>query len=535
MNKRSCDNRHTVCKIQTEYILKTPIDDIGIDFIESYIILLTINNTNYCLTRYNNETSQILIISALLKISNKYIFPTQNMITLISQIDQLNLEKIIQNFQKLDKTYCDRLFSEKNGKTLYGSITHFIGIINNTKIKLLEYVIDNISYQTFIDNISTCRNIPQEYDIALIKFITKMIELKELKISKNLIDFLILKPSILEKFYEKIIINSDILFKKDVLDRTISLLDKKLLIKILNNNNDNKIEIDDSTIKNLVSKSYIRENIGASNNKLIAELIDILIEYNLKVNKNLIIMMLEKGCYINNLEQYEIVIDNDILEKCAEYSYYPYQYDFIPSNKIMIIECSKVGNLEKIKELKEKGGILDIECLKQACNLRKNGKVIKYLINQCKLKPNDECLTCFQEINYIEAFDTLLKSYCDSMLTIKNEKDDKNDKDIKNNDNNLILNDSILTSITPKDFIINTELEYELKTKIKKLLNYKKKTIKYNELNKIMIKYLIDNKLIIGFYFIINEELSLIIKLTKGTIFHIDELQHMLPYFIDNI
>ena len=46
------------------------------------------------------------------------------------------------------------------------------------------------------------------------------------------------------------------------------------------------------------------------------------------------------------------------------------------------------------------------------------------------------------------------------MLTIKNEKDDKNDKDIKNNDNNLILNDNILTSITPKDFIINTELEY---------------------------------------------------------------------------
>ena len=83
MNKRFCDNRHTVCKIQTEYILKTPIDDIGIDFIESYITLLTINNTNYCLTRYNNETSQILIISALLKISNKYIFPTQNMITLI--------------------------------------------------------------------------------------------------------------------------------------------------------------------------------------------------------------------------------------------------------------------------------------------------------------------------------------------------------------------------------------------------------------------------------------------------------------------
>jgi hypothetical protein len=535
MNRRSCDNRHTVCKVQTEYILKTPINDIGIDFIESYIILLTINNSHYCLTRYNNETSQILIINALLKISSKYIFPTQSMITLISQIDQLNLENMIQNFQKLDKTYCERLFNEKNGKTLYGSITHFFGALNNTKVKLLEYVIDNISYESFINNISICRHIPQEYDVAIIKFINKMIELKELKINKNLIDFLILKPNILEKFYEKIIVNSDANFKKDVLDKTISLLDKKLLIKILNNNNDNKIEIDDYTIKNLISKSYIRENIGASNNKLIAEIIDILIEYNLKVNNNLVKILLEKGCYINNLEKHGIIIDNDILEKCAEFSYYPYQFDFTPSNKIMIIECSKVGNLEKVKELKEKGGILDIECLKQACNLKKNGKVIKYLINQCKLKPNDECLSCFQEINYIEAFDTLLKSYCDNLLTIKNDKDDKDDKNIENNGNNLILNDSILTSITPKDIIINTELEYELKTKIKKLLNYKKKTIKYNELNKIMIKYLIDNKLIIGLYFIINEELSLIIKLIKGTIFHIDELQNMLPYFIDNI
>ena len=61
------------------------------------------------------------------------------MITLISQVDQLNLEKIIQNFQKLDKTYCDRLFCEKNGKTLYGSITHFIGSINNTKIKQITF------------------------------------------------------------------------------------------------------------------------------------------------------------------------------------------------------------------------------------------------------------------------------------------------------------------------------------------------------------------------------------------------------------
>ena len=67
------------------------------------------------------------------------------------------------------------------------------------------------------------------------------------------------------------------------------------------------------------------------------------------------------------------------------------------------------------------------------------------------------------------------------------------------------------------------------------LLNYKKNNILYNELEKLILKYLIDNKLIIGNYFILNHEISTLIKIDKGVIMHIDQLKNILPYFVSTL
>ena len=57
-------------------------------------------------------------------------------------------------------------------------------------------------------------------------------------------------------------------------------------------------------------------------------------------------------------------------------NYYPYEFECIPSTEVLLAECSKPNNLEKIKLFKEKGGVYNKDCLIKACGVRKNGKVI---------------------------------------------------------------------------------------------------------------------------------------------------------------
>ncbi len=48
-----------------------------------------------------------------------------------------------------------------------------------------------------------------------------------------------------------------------------------------------------------------------------------------------------------------------------------------------------------------------------------------------------------------------------------------------------------------------------------------------------MLKYLITKKLVIGNYFIINDELASILKLESCFILHIDQVKNIITYFID--
>ena len=178
--------------------------------------------------------------------------------------------------------------------------------------------------------------------------------------------------------------------------------------------------------------------------------------------------------------------------------------------------------------LKEKGGIIDIDCLNKAVSLRKNSKIIKYIISNCKIKPNDETIKLFQEVNNIECFDLLINNYSNNGNNGNNGNSTTNPVKIN------CLDTSSLLSIEPitENFEIDYNKEYVLRTKIKILLNYKKNNILYNELQKLILIYLIDNKLIIGNYFILNHEISKLIKIDKGVIMLIDQLKNILPYFI---
>ena len=279
----------------------------------------------------------------------------------------------------------------------------------------------------------------------------------------------------------------------------------------------------------MLAKAYPTHGFrGSSNNKIIADIIDVFIIYGLTVTKELIIKMLNKTCYIENIEKYNIPIDNDILYICSNYSYYPYKFDCKPPISVLIKECSKGDNLEIIKKLKEYGGVYNTTCLIEACKNPKNGRVIKYLVNECGVQANNDCITAFQTAYHIDSLDIIIKGY-----------NPKVNEQTKSNENKFTeINSNSLIQIQPRNINYDKndiKLDFNLKTKIRKFFDYKKKTIKYLEIYEIILKYLIDNKLVIGNYFVLNNELANILKLEGCMLLHIDQIGNMISYFIEPI
>jgi hypothetical protein len=232
--------------------------------------------------------------------------------------------------------------------------------------------------------------------------------------------------------------------------------------------------------------------------------------------------------YISFVEKHGIEVDSEILAKCANQSYYPYKFDIKPTTDILIKECSKYDNLNTIKKLKEFGGVYSTECLEEACSVPKNGRVIKYLINECNVNVSEKCLEKFQEAYKMEALDAVMKKY---------KKQNPESHKINSNEQKVIeLDKNSIMSIIPKNIKIDkndVNCEFAVKGKIQKFFELKSKNIKYFELYEATLKYLISNKLIIGNYFIINDKLSKLLKINQCTIASIDDIHNILTYFID--
>lgn len=260
---------------------------------------------------------------------------------------------------------------------------------------------------------------------------------------------------------------------------------------------------------------------------ILSEIINMFILYGLLVDKNLILKLLDNKCQINSIEKYNIVIDEDIYLKCSELNFYPYELQIIPTDKILHAELAKFNNLDKIKKLKELGGKFDTCCLEKASCVANNLKVFKYLINELKIMPTDLCIKNYikQKITYdSQEFDILFDNYTNKKIKLSEPTQKVNLKlDIK----------STLT-IEPHKIIIDKIYEYKLKNKIRKFFDYKYKIIKYDDLYELVLKYLLSKNLIIDSYFIINNDLSVLLKLNECSILHIDQLDNILTYFISN-
>lgn len=518
-----CDSKHTFCNsFSLKYI--NNINKLNEKDFNNFLNNIKMDGYNNCLSLYSNRNNRLNVLKLITNCSEKFNISYWDV--LITNLSDDELHKIIENQIKYNNDFMNNVIFKDIQLTHYSNCSLINLLITTIPIKLKSFEIIFISFNLeqfnkYLDKIP----INNKYiDDIIIKFYNQ----------NNIIHFT--KPEnekLLYKFLDKFNNNVNIIkhlfplvknslynnYKLKLFNSSISKYDKPLILLFLESI---EIKPNNLTVEKLVEKTY-NSNGGSSNKKIIAEIIDLLCDYGLIITKNIILKLLKHGCYINGFEKHGIPIDEEILLECAKNSYYPYKYKIIPPISVLLLECSKENNLNIIKELKEYGGIYTSECLVKACGIKKNGKIIKYLIS-CNVKVTDECLRVYQDTYGLEALDLLMINYNKNIPIVNNTKI-------------IELNSNCLMNIEPKELEFkidkdNDEILYEIKSKIKKLLEIKKDNISYNNLYELMLKYLITNKLVIGNYFVINNQLSNLLKMNHCSIFHIDELHNMLTYFI---
>lgn len=525
-SNKNCDNTHGCCESmsnQIEVSLDNKTSDINL--VKSFFEVIFSLNHALCVSSYYNK-KYLKIHKTIEKINqNDIIIEPIYYAKFTQHVDEKVGLDIIKNQTRLDKYYCDKLYMEKNIKNQYGSNLTFVTLcINNSKHEILNYSLDNISSLSFIQNIVSLKCIIEK-NLDKLDNLYKVIkkyfnEISEQGYIINIIDNFINRPAIVKYIYSLISKSTDYAtVKKALLERCVKTYNKELIITILEESNENLLSVELFTT--LINQNYFRELDGSYTAKQTAEIIDIFIMYGFEITKELVVKLLDRGCYVNNIEKHKIDIDSEIVLKCANLNYYPYDFACIPSTEILLVECSKPNNLDKIKLFKEKGGIYNKDCLIKACGVRKNGKVIKYLINDCNLKPDLDCIKSFQDNYGIEALDILIHNYSKHNISEK-----KVERKIE-------IDNSILVSIDKRDIEIDIEYSYNIRSKIKKLLSYKKNVITFQELEELFLKYLINQKLVIGNYFVVNNDLCSIIKINQSTLINIDEVKNIITYFIE--
>lgn len=525
--KKTCDNTHKHCNEICQNANQI-LHLVTQEYFEEFFLIIKSNYYKPCLSQYSNKNSNTLK-NFIIKCSEFLKIPSWDPI-IINFIDE-QTNQIINNQKKVIPNFIENVLNTDNIVVNYGSRVNLINALVTHPIKIKSF--ENILMSMELNQFSRYLNKMLKTNVvnlenSIVKYINYQKDNLKLDMNKEIgikiINNFITKPQIIKNIYGIISNSLNQMQKTDIFNKSISSYDKDLMYLMLENKD---IIPDINTINKLVEKCFMRPE-GSPNSKLIADIVDLLCEYGLVITKSIVSKLLDHGCYVNNLEKHGIEIDSELLAKCANLSYYPYKFDIKPSTDILIKECSKHDNLGTIKKLKEFGGEYTTECLEESCGVNKNGRVIKYLVNECGVKVSDKCLEKFQEAYKIEALDILMKKY-----------KTQNPNSFKTNQNEsrtLELDVNSIMTVTPRDIIIDKDdknREYDVKGKIKKFFELKKKSIKYLELYEIVLKYLIYNKLIIGSYFVVSEKLSKLLKINYCTIIHIDQLHNILTYFID--
>lgn len=414
----------------------------------------------------------------------------------------------IQSYYSIINKFNDNeiLVILKNQHALNNFNLKLINNISSDNLKAIDYIIKNI-------NENDMKYVLEK--ISVNKCVNLLID------NKSIIKKSIMYELLHTKLYyiDQIIVFK--LYKEFEIGFTDNQKDELLYDSIKTSN----VDLVDYILKTRQIKidSKIVDALYKTSEKYINIIVMLLVENGFKVDKTFIIELIKYRKCITNIEQFGIEMDQEILLECARNSYYPesYKYTFKPNEQVLIVECSKDGNYDKINEFYTKGCKYTEKCLEAACLVKNNSKVINFLITKCKIKPTELSIKNFEKAYDIPALTNLIESH----LPKKEEK--KSEPSY-----NCLLNTKSLITIEKQNKEFNNETEYTIKSKISKLLAMKSKTCNLKKLYDEMLKYFVLNNLVIGRYILIDETLGNIIKISKGTIIDIDELNTMITYFV---
>ena len=550
-----CNGNHLNCGAVAEQCINI-VNILDKTYVDKYIKYVTRDSHYSNCFMGNPKVNEIK--KFIIALSKKHEFIIMHLSIILSNLSDDECMEFINNQIQLKNTFLNFILSSNtfgNGYSSTNIISHLLSS-SIQKPKTITFLLNNCNITDFTRMFNNLRysNVSKKY---IIEYVKKNINLIcNSVLFDSLISYFVSDIEIMKLLYTKTTIEDN---KQKIIKYALENQNTKLILYFLENN---IIKPTIETMNKLLVKVMIREG-PSSSNKMIAEIIDIFVDYEFKVTKEIVLLLLDRGCYINNIEKYNIEIDQDIINFCATKSYYPYKFHIKPELKVLIKECSKQDNVETIKMLKERGGEFNEQCLECACKIYKNGKVIKYLIKDCKIQPNDACIKAYEDAYKMETLSLLIGSYKNKDFDEDNtnqdnknnkDKDNKNNKDNKenkddkddNNDNHnkkiielkkqskIELNkDCTMTIIANPNIELVENKEYKLKNKIRNLLDYKKKNIIIIDLFELFLKYLITNNLVIGNYLIINKELSELLKLNYCTIISVDEIENMISYFIE--
>ncbi len=524
-----CNGKHSLCHTFCDrYPNPKTNQDLTQEIFHRYIgYLNTSSNYNCCLTSYNNNHCN-KIINFVADCCTRFLLGPQWYGYFINHFSDIQLLNTFKNQVQKEPLYVEKMLTtelQTSAGHYNNTQSNFVAILvynYSAKRESVKYIFNLIPASKFSSVITKVKSsITSSNEPLFVDYIKKNADQLTSQICQSIITSLPYRSNIICELFTIIVNNNcEQKVKLQILSMAVDNIDKNLIMRILETCREIKPDLD--LVDSLLKKVYANHSaMGANQSKIIADVIDIFIMYGLKVTRELVIKLLNKTCYVNNIEKYNIKIDEEILLISSNYSYYPYKYDIKPPKAVLIKECGKTNNIDNLKKLKENGGEFDSSCLAEACKNTRNGKVIKFLIQDCGVKSNDECMKVFSEAYHTEALDLVIKGY-DS---------NKNNTNLKVK--NYELDPTSTLVIEPRKITIDNSIDYKLKNKIKKFFNYAKKSITYLELFEIMLKYLIEKKLVIGNYFVLNAELASILKLENCNILHIDQLKNIITYFID--
>ncbi len=504
----SCSKKHKNCVKMLELFENGEIQE-NEENINNYIkMVLGISYTHNCIKTSENKKK---IIDFIMRISETDKIDDEYIGSLLLLLVEPQAIKLYNNQREIDKEM--NIFKLVDYYTKYNTIMmlqyHKRGLMKEifeglNKKEFMTMMNDEIIYNNMIANIEN-----QKLVASGLKKILKDATEQEIK-------------EVINKFKFSTIILSEIIIKLSE-----KIKDEELIIEIYNSalkNGDDvlllkliveyDIKVKESDIDIIINSMKNYEHVRYK------KCIDIIIEYGIEITKEIIIKLLNIRYMIKKIAKYDIEIDEDIVIKMCEINYYPYEFKIKPTEKILNIECNRRDNIEKIKEMKERGGKYNRNHLLIACSHLKNGKVIKYLIKECKIKPDREIITKFEDTYGIDGLRCLIDNY-----------DNETNKNIEIEEEPVELNSELLIDIEPNKKIFEENKEYEIKVSIKKFFKLKKNEYSLVEMKKILLDYLIKNNLVISKYFVINRELENLIKIQFSKIINIDNISNIITHF----